>query len=228
MLSTLSQPLDARVPPVRRYTYAVVAVLILSIPPFAVHGGGLDGIPVCHGFGCRIKESVSITEEEWNQIKAFFRKPAETPEQEREQIRKATGWFEVVVGRHTPTYLDRGGNKLLNERKNARLGRDELQFEASSIGQMDCIDKSLNMTTYLTLMQEAGLFRYHRVVERARRRSIVDQHYAAQIEEIDTGSRWVVDSWFYDYGSLPYVENAAEWHAIPFLLSTSYPASSDD
>jgi hypothetical protein len=79
------------------------------------------------------------------------------------------------------------------------------------------------MTTYLTLMDEAGLFRYHRVVERALRQSAVDQHYAGQIEEIETGKRWVVDSWFYDYGRLPYVESAEEWHDIPFLFSTSFP-----
>lgn len=45
----------------------------------------------------------------------------------------------------------------------------------------------------------------------------MDQHCAGQIEEIDSGTRWVVDSWFYDYGSLPYVEESRECHDIPFL-----------
>lgn len=201
-----------------------MATALLSVPGTA-HGSGLDNITICHGFGCRIQETVSITGHEWRQIQAFFSKPAETPAEEREQIRKASGWFEVVIGRHTPIHLDRG--------KNDYPGRFEAAGSAGNgkrdgrVGQMDCIDESRNMTTYLELMEAAGLFRHHRVVERARRRSAVDQHYAGQIEELVSGTRWVVDSWFYDYGSLPYVEEATEWHDIPFLFSTSFPEAAD-
>lgn len=197
----------------------VAAALVLPGLPAAAGSGGLDGVSICHGFGCRFKESISITEHEWNEIKAFFKKPAATAAEEREQIKKASGWFEVIAGRYTPINRDKG--------KNGRIEADSVQagtskYAGTTIGQMDCIDESLNMTTFLALMEEAGLFEHHRVVERAHRQSAFDQHYAAQIEELETGARWVVDSWFYDYGSLPYVEEAGEWHDIPFLFGTSF------
>jgi len=189
---------------------------------------GLEGVGICHGFGCRYESSVTITGEEWRQIEAFFRKPAGTPTAEREQIRRAVGWFEVIVGRHSPIHLDRGKNELPGKSSRVRLGRDEFVNGRSRVGQMDCIDESRNVTTYLTLMEQAGLFDHHRVVERALRQSAVDQHYAGQIEEIDSGERWVVDSWFYDFGSLPYLEESREWHDIPFLFSTSFPEADDE
>lgn len=204
----------------------VAAVLALPAVPVVSYGGGLEGIPICHGFGCRYQETVSITEGEWNQIKAFFREPGSTPEAEREQIRKAAGWFEVIAGRHSPIHLDLGGNKLPGGFEGTGAGASGSRGPKMS-GQMDCIDESLNVTTYLSLMERAGLFQHHRVVERARRRSAFDQHYAGQIEEIAAGIRWVVDSWFYDYGSLPYLEEAEEWHDIPFLFSTSFPEAPD-
>lgn len=200
--------------------------MLLAVPP-AARSGGLDDITVCHGFGCRIQESVSITGKEWRQIQAFFRKPAATPTEERDQIRKAAGWFEVIIGRHTPIHLDKGGNDYPGRFENVRRNPGEPMERTSIPGQMDCIDESLNMTTFLTIMEQAGLFRHHRVVERAHRRSAVDQHYAGQIEEIESGTRWVVDSWFYDYGRLPYVEEAEEWHDIPYLFSTSFPEAAD-
>ena len=202
----------------------MILVTVASAPDQAPRAAGVENIPVCHGFGCRYQESVSISESEWAQIKAFFRKPARTPAQEREQIKKASGWFEVIVGRHTPIHLDKGKNELL---QSVWLDNGEPKRVKSHEGQMDCIDESRNMTTYVIVMERAGLFRYHRVVERARRRSAFDQHYAGQIEEIESGERWVVDSWFYDYGSLPYIEEATEWHDVPFLFGTSFPEADD-
>lgn len=192
--------------------------------PGTTRGAAVGDITICHGFGCRYQESISVSDREWSQIKAFFREPAETPAEEREQIRKASGWFEVIAGRYTPIHLDRGKNDRLKAEK-VKSGKSE--HVESTVGQMDCIDESRNMTTYLTVMEQAGLFQHHRVVERALRRSAFDQHYAGQIEEIETGERWVVDSWFYDYGSLPYVEKAEEWHDIPFLFGTSFPEAAD-
>jgi len=215
--------------PVRGFSALVLSALMLLPPHAASHAASVEDIPVCHGFGCRYRETVSISEAEWNQIRAFFRKPARTPAQEREQIKKASGWFEVIVGRYTPIHLDKGKNDLpKNELTQAATPKNgEPDPVKSREGQMDCIDESRNMTTYLTVMERAGLFRHHRVVERARRRSAFDQHYAGQIEELETGQRWVVDSWFYDYGSLPYVEEATEWHDIPFLFGTSFPEAVD-
>lgn len=203
-----------------------LAVAALAHPAGA-HGGGVDDIPICHGFGCRLQETVSISGQEWDQIRGFFRKPAASPAEEREQIRRAAGWFDVIAGRYTPIHRDLAKNEIPGRFDNVRGGPDGHPAPASTVGQMDCIDESRNITTYLTLMEQAGLFRHHRVVERAHRRSAVDQHYAGQIEEIESGTRWVLDSWFYAHGRLPYLEEATEWHDIPFLFSTSFPEAAD-
>ena len=203
----------------------IPAAVSLADPRAAVPGGnpgGLDGIPVCHGFGCRYKDVVSISAHEWNEIKAFFQPPASSPEEERQQIRKAAGWFEVIMGHHTPINLDQPKDNFPGRFKSAAEQRTGTGGDAGKIGQLDCVDDSLNMTTYLTLMDKAGLFKFHKAVERAYRRSAVDQHFAGQIEEIGTGKRWVVDSWFYGYGSLPVVEAAKEWSDVPFLFGTSW------
>lgn len=206
---------------------AAVIGLLFVLHAALARGDTPPEFEVCHGFGCRLQDKVSITPAEWRQVKAFFRETAESPEQERDQIRRATGWLDVIAGRHSAIHLDYAKNDYPARFERVRLSKDEFWEPVNMKGQMDCIDESRNVTTYLTVMERAGLFRHHRVVERALRQSAVDQHYAGQIEEIDSGARWVIDSWFYAHGNLPYMEDASEWHDIPFLFSTSFPEAAD-
>ena len=163
-------------------------------------------IPVCYNFSCNTREVVAISTEEWKEVINWFATPAENPEQERVQIKKATGWLEVIVGRYTPIHVD--------------LGQD--RWPDSRHGQMDCIDEEKNVTAFLHLFQNQGLLKFHRVVEPAYRRTAWDQHWAGQIEEIQSGQRWVVDSWFQDYGYNPYIQKSEQWADIPFFFSSSF------
>ena len=171
-----------------------------------------SAIPVCYNFSCNTKEVVAITDAEWQEVANWFGTPAETPEQERVQIRKAAGWLEVVIGRHTPIHADLGQDRWIDSRH----------------GQMDCIDEEKNMTAFLHLFQNEGLLKFHRVVEPAYRRTAWDQHWAGQIEEIESGERWVVDSWFQDYGFNPYIQKSDQWRDIPFFFSSSFIDNSPD
>ncbi len=164
----------------------------------------IDHIPVCYNFGCRTRKTIRITSEEWEQVRDWFTSPVRNAAQERDRLQHAVGWLEVIAGRYTPIHRDKGQNN----------------FEGSSVGQMDCIDESTNTTTYLKLLERHGLLRFHRVSERAYRRTVWDQHWAGQIEELATGERWVVDSWFQDYGMLPYLQRAAQWEDIPFFFTS--------
>jgi len=128
-----------------------------------------------------------------------------TAEAEREQIRKAIGWMEILVGERTPTHLDKAMDKLI---------------PSDSPGQMDCIDESLNTTTYLKLFEGAGWLHHHRVIDRAYRAALLDQHWSAQIEEIGSGNRFVVDSWFADNGYMPFIQSTADWMKIPYFGTT--------
>ncbi len=178
----------------------------------AVMPVGIDNIPVCMNFSCRKKQTISLSLEEWDSIANWMKPAASDAQSERLNIKNAIGWMEVIVGRHTPTYRDLGGD----------LGNPEAQFP----GQLDCIDESINTTTYLELFEQNGLLKYHKVVERAYRRAILDQHWAGQLETIDSGERWVVDSWFQHNGYLPYLQTSEKWKNINIFtanLDSSQP-----
>ena len=154
-------------------------------------------LPVCYGFSCKIRQIVSITPAEWRSVVGWFDRVATTPEDERQQIRQAIGWMEVVVGRYTPTHLD--------------IGMNLEKHPVNMTGQMDCIDESINTTTYLTLFEQQGYLRWHRVTDRAYRGSLLDAHWAAQVEQVDNAVKYVIDSWFQDNGMLPYIAKSTEW-----------------
>jgi len=161
-------------------------------------------IPICHGFGCNIKSMISLSTAEWHSVAGWVTANAPDPSTERDQIRQAIGWMEVLVGRHGPGREDRAL---------------DLKYVTYRTGQMDCIDESFNTTTYLKLFENQSLLRWHRVVERIQRRAIFDAHWASQIEEIQTGDRYVIDSWFHDNGLLPNVQKTEDWVDIPFYTA---------
>ena len=159
-------------------------------------------IAICYDFSCKTIQQVVLSAEEWRSVIGWFYPAAPTAVEEREQLRQAIGWMEVVIGRHTPTHRDKG----LNLEKNPEFP-----------GQLDCIDESLNITTYMQLFQDQGHLRRHRVIDRAYRKAAFDAHWAGQIEEIDTGERFVIDSWFQDNGMLPYLSPSTDWFDITDL-----------
>ena len=167
--------------------------LVLPVPS---HAKELT-LPVCYGFSCKIRQIVSITPAEWRSVVNWFDGTATTPEDERQQMRQAIGWMEVVVGRYTPTHLD--------------IGMNLEKHPVNMTGQMDCIDESINTTTYLTLFEQQGYLRWHRVTDRAYRGSLLDAHWAAQVEQVDNAVKYVIDSWFQDNGMLPYIAKSTEW-----------------
>jgi hypothetical protein len=190
----------------------LAAVAMLAVPPTgATEGVSLAAVPICYNFACRARATIAIPPSEWSEVADWFATPALNAAQERDQIRKAVGWLEVIAGRYTPIHRDKPQNEVAG----------------GSHGQMDCIDESLNVTTFLALLERQGLLRFHRVVERAYRRTMWDQHWAGQIEDLTSGERWVVDSWFHEYGRLPYVQTAVSWGDIPFFFSSFRDNSPD-
>ena len=142
-------------------------------------------IEICYNFSCKTRQTVTLSQTEWHSIIGWFYPGATSAAGEREQLRRAIGWMEVVVGRHTPTHRDKGLN---------------LEKNPSFPGQLDCIDESLNVTTYM--------------MDRAYRSGGFDAHWAGQLQEVATGERFVIDSWFQDNGMLPYIARSAEWEDL--------------
>ena len=81
-------------------------------------------------------------------------------------------------------------------------------------GQLDCIDESLNTTRYLVLFEQAGPAQVHQVGKRVYRRSILNQHWAAQVIDTTTSKRYVIDSWFEDNGEQPVLVSSERWHDL--------------
>jgi hypothetical protein len=151
---------------------------------------------ICYDNGCASLAQAALSAEQWQRVVAAFVAPVDTAAEERERIRTAIALFETMVGPMTGTAGDKGGN-----------------LEGFGLpGQMDCIDESTNTTIYLRMLQKYGLLRWHKVADRATRWSLFSwPHTTAVIEELDSGARWVVDSWFLDNGEPPFVLPLDAW-----------------
>jgi hypothetical protein len=91
------------------------------------------------------------------------------------------------------------------------LGRNLRGF--GKTGQMDCIDESTNTTTYLYMLEQAGYLKWHTLVDRSTRFGIFIgmPHATAVIEDINTHTRYAVDSWFFDNGIPPAIIELSAW-----------------
>ncbi len=147
----------------------------------------LGSFNVCTGGGCAEVQQVSLTEDEWYSVSSVFLNAGNAnAEQERGLIAQAIGVFEGIVGSKTSTATDLAGT----------FGNSEYP------GQLDCNDEAINSTTYMRLMRQNGLLKFHDVDDMRTRNFFFTgwPHSTAVIRELATGERYAVDSWFYDNG----------------------------
>lgn len=158
-------------------------------------GATADELTICYNYDCAVKAPVVFSKKQLFQVGTLFKK-LPSAETERTSISIAIGLFETFSGKQTPTHNDRGGNEA----------DDEVD------GRMDCIDHSHNTTAYLHLMENHGWLKFHRVLEPARRAPfIVNDHWAARIQEKQGGQEFIVDSWFFDNGHPAAVFPLDDW-----------------
>ena len=189
----------------RRFVIAMLA-LLASMParadvfvrPDIVTDPAPQRFSVCHGFSCAQVTQVGLNEAQWLVINSVFEQAAATPAEERAQIAQAIAKFETVAGVLAGTSGDLG--------ENAVNGLD-------LSGQMDCIDESTNTTTYLRILEKAGLLRWHRVEDRVTRGWFLFgwPHTTAVVSDRKDGRRWAVDSWFFANGQPPAIVPLDLW-----------------
>lgn len=141
---------------------------------------------ICQGGGCVQSDTLSLTPAEWDNVTRLFTPPPQTAEAERNAISLAIGLLEDMVGTKIGTAADRAGT-----------------FNNSDyLHQQDCNDEAINSTTYMRLMQQAGLIRFHDILDTRTRQFFFTgwPHTAAVIREQATQAEYAVDSWFYDNG----------------------------
>jgi hypothetical protein len=154
---------------------------------------------VCTGGGCAEVKHVSLTDEEWQSIASIFMNAgaAANAEQERSLIALAIGVFESIVGGKIGTETDRAGT----------FGNSDYP------GQLDCNDEAINTTTYMRLMRQNGLLKFHEIEDTRTRNFFFNgwPHSTAVMREVATGERYAVDSWFYDNGFSASIVPFAVW-----------------
>lgn len=157
-----------------------------------------DNFSICYGNSCRTVSQLALPNSEWQNIRAIFLPAATSAEQEREMISIAVARLEQLIGAMTGTSQDRGRNE-------------------SSAGlpdrRMDCIDESTNTTTYLYMLQQAGLLHWHQLRDPVTRGFFFFgwPHTTAVIEAQDARRLWAVDSWFHDNGQPPEIVPLDQW-----------------
>jgi hypothetical protein len=154
---------------------------------------------VCYQYTCKEIAELTLSQEQWQEILDLFLPAPSDAAEERERIAAAVSRMEILVGKKIDTSDDRGGN---------------LQGFSADGYQMDCVDESTNTTTYLRMMEQAGLLRWHRVEDRKTRNLFSFRrwpHTTAVISEKKNRKRWVVDSWFFDNGVPPVIMPLETW-----------------
>lgn len=151
----------------------------------------------CSGHGCEILQVVGLSDGEWASIRRGLEAAPASAAEERAKVAVAVARFESLTGRKTGTAQDLGGTWpgfLLS-------------------GQLDCVDETVNTQTLLRLLAVDGLLRWHRIGRPAGRGSFLDglPHRTAVLVELDGGTEFAIDSWFYDNGAQPEVVLLAHW-----------------
>lgn len=152
---------------------------------------------VCYSHDCSKSVNVHLSPDRWSRVRAFFDPPSRDPGEERERLGRVIGEMETAVGEVTGLDQDVAGTFTGIFRKN----------------QMDCVDEAINTSTYLTILKDEGLVRFHDIRTPARRGFFLNgwPHVATILVEKESGERYVIDSTFLDSGGQAYVVPYKQW-----------------
>jgi hypothetical protein len=155
----------------------------------------------CHGFGCAETSRVALSPGEWAKVKAQLSPPAHNARAERARIAHAVATMQKLVGIHTGTGVHQWTHKDMMILPN--MGDPT---------QLDCIDEAVNTWTYMTMMERAGLFRFHHVADLgyAGLPSDTNPRNTAVLHE-KGGGYYAVDASLVDGGQPPLVIPLAVW-----------------
>ncbi|MBI4688080.1 MAG: hypothetical protein HY756_09950 [Nitrospirae bacterium] len=170
------------------------------IAQYGNHDPAPSSFYFCYSHGCNRSVLISLSKDEWERIRNVVTQGSKDAAAERENIAKAIGMLEAVIGKITGTEVDKGGS-----------------FPGSFLShQLDCADETINTTTYLTMMEKDGVIKFHELGGVASRGFIITgswPHIAPIIIEKSSGQRYVVDSWFLDNGNPPFILPFDVWKA---------------
>jgi hypothetical protein len=150
---------------------------------------------ICHGHTCAKTAYIHLSKLQWSTIEALFSPLSDTAQQERKQIKLAIALLETMTGEQAGTYKDRAENYVVKGLN----------------GQLDCIDEATNTTVYLRMLSESNLLVFHQQASRTSRGGLFSPHNTATITDIESDTRYAVDSWFNNNGEPPAIIPLALW-----------------
>jgi hypothetical protein len=153
----------------------------------------------CHGFSCSEVSRVSLSPAQWRKVAAVFKPSPANAQAERRRISQAVAQMQLLVGAQTGTSAHQWTHKDMNILPNL-----------SDPTQLDCIDEAVNTWTYMTMMEKAKLFRFHRVAKLSNGGNLHDPRNTAVVEEIG-GDHYAIDPALVDVGVPPPVIPLASW-----------------
>ena len=159
---------------------------------------------VCHAYGCRRLTKVKFGKAEVSKIRKLMAKTKrkDTPEEERRAVAYAVAWMERHVGNITGTSADRAG----------------MDFVASGDPtQQDCVDEATNTTSYLMVLKNNDLLKYHDVSVPFAKENYLRgvagwTHWTAVLKDRQSKKSWAVDSWIFKNGVNPAVVETEKWY----------------
>lgn len=159
----------------------------------------------CHGFHCARQDHIELAAAEWQSVRAVFSRPAADARDERRQLAEALARLQRLVGQRTGTAVHQW----------TRHGGLIDGNPAGDLTQLDCIDKSVNSWTYLTLMARDGLLKFHRVGPLSAANSLFVFHFrnTAVLVATADGALFAVDATLVDETEPPPIFPLADWLA---------------
>jgi len=159
-----------------------------------------SSVTVCHGYNCRYKTQVRMSESDFEGIDAIFASSDGTAAGERIAMADAIGYLERITGKLIGTSVNPGG-VLANE----YIGDPTRQ---------DCIDEASTATGYLVMLSKRGLIKQHQIVKPQMRGIFIDgrwQHATAVVTETGSGEAFAIDSWFRPNGQPAVIMTLTDW-----------------
>jgi hypothetical protein len=159
-----------------------------------------DQMPVCYGFGCRLRFYLAFSSAEKANIVNLMSKGRGSAVDERKAIQQVFVWFDLRVGHEVGT--------------DKRVANADIRtFDADH--NFDCWDTMRNGTSLLLVLQEWGLLKFHTVSDpRSRGNPLFFQlpHNTPVLKEnAANGTKWVVDMWPTPFGHVPDVMTLDKW-----------------
>lgn len=155
-------------------------------------------ITVCHGFNCRYRSVVSLTNRDISEMTRLMRGGRASPEAERKALGALMAWFDRRIGPQVGTV-----NHV------AAAGADHV----GSRDQFDCVDTTTNTVQVLRELERLKLLVHHRPGEPVSR--MMPPHATAVVVDVGSRERWAVDGWVRAYGEQPVITPVRAWLDMP-------------